>query len=281
MINRAYIFLALTMLAFFNPVTLIFFKFSSTFIVIVPFTLLIWFAAEWSEISKIQEKGGKKEVLLGISIYSLNLARNLLNFNEKPMFGLSDMLISFICVCLAYCGLKGTKRFTLPIAYMAILVVGYQLEFMITEISFLEIFLAQTITSILNSLGINALANANLVTLQTPQGTFNFIIDASCTGIKGMLAYGSLAVLLALDIKTTRRRKLTCILVGAIGTFLVNILRLTVIFLSCYFFGQETALAVHTHLGYSLFILWVIIFWVVAFKYIVVPTEKLDLNENK
>jgi len=274
MINRAYIFLALTMLSFFNPVTLIFFKFSSTFIVIVPFTLLIWFAAEWGEISEIREKGSKQEILLGVAIYSLNLMRNLLTFNEKPMFGLSDMLIAFICVSLAYYGVKGIRKFILPIAYMTILVVGYQLEFMITEVVFLENFLAQTITAMLNFLGIHASANANLVILQTPQDTYQFIIDSTCTGIKGMLAYGSLAVLMVIDVKTTRKRKIICIAVGAIGTFLVNILRLFTIFISCYFFGQETAMAVHTYLGYSLFIVWVIIFSAVSLKYLVTPKEK-------
>jgi len=272
MINRSYIFLALTMLSFFNPVTLVFFKFSYTFIVIVPFTLLIWFAADWTEISKIQKKGSAPEILLGLTIYGLNLARNLLALNEKPMFGLADMFIAFICVCLAVYGARAIRKFTLPIAYIAILVVGYQLEFMITEIKFLEDFLAQVVTSALNFLTIGASVNCNLVTIQSPRGAFQFVIDAPCTGIKGMLAYGSLAVLMALDVKTTRKRKGICILVGAVGTFLVNILRLIAIFLSCYFFGQETAMAVHMHLGYSLFIVWVITFWAIAFKYIVVPT---------
>jgi len=274
MISRAYVFLALTMLSFFNPLTLIFFRFSLTFIVIVPFTLLIWLAAEWGEISKIQEKGSEPEILLGIGIYALNLARNLLTFNEKPMFGLSDMLISFICVCLSYYGVNGIKKFVLPIAYMTILLVGYQLEFMITEVAFLENFLAQTITLMLNSLGIPASANTNLVTLQTPHGAYRFLIDSPCTGIKGMLAYGSLAVLMVLDVKTTRKRKAVCTAVGAIGTFLVNILRLFTIFISCYFFGQETAMAVHTYLGYSLFIVWVVIFSAVSLRYLVTPANK-------
>lgn len=273
-INRPYLFLIFTMLGFFAPLLL--FGTSLTFIVIVPFTILIWFVARWEEISEIRETGNLVEILLAPAMYFLNLVRNALGFsNGFQGIGLFDMLIAFVAVCLAFYGFKGLKQFILPTIYISILIVGYQLEFAIIEVSFLENFLAHLISSILNVFGIVTFTNNNLVSLYSRQGNYyNLLIDASCTGIKGMLAYGSLAILMILDIKTTYKRKLIWTAIGLIGTFIVNILRLLSIFLAAYLLEIETAVAIHTYLGYSLFIVWVLIFWTIAFKYMSTPIRK-------
>jgi len=274
MTSRPYLFLLFTLLGFFNPITLFWFRISLTFIVTVPFTLLVWFIARWREIVTIREVGNRFEVLSGLGIYTLNIARNALSLDKMPMFGLFDMLVAFMSVCIAFYGFKGLKHFILPSTYLFILIVGYQLEFMIREVAFLENFLAHLITSTLNLLTISASASGNVVTIHSKEGIFSLAIDAPCTGIKGMLAYGSLAILMILDVKTTYKRKAVCTIIGLIGTFFVNILRLLTIFLACYFFGIEAALDVHTHLGYGLFILWVFVFWTVAFKYLLTPAER-------
>ncbi|MEM3627177.1 MAG: archaeosortase/exosortase family protein, partial [Candidatus Bathyarchaeia archaeon] len=242
---------------------------SFTFIVVVPFTVLVWFAARWREISEIRERSNLPEKILALGIYAFNIARNFLGFSEGFQgIGLFDMLVAFIAVCIAFYGLRGLRRFILPTAYLVIMVVGYQLEFAITEVAFLENFLAHLITAILNALGIMASANNNLVTLFSRQGNMYYLlVDAPCTGIKGMLAYGSLAVLMILDVEAPCKRKLLWTAIGLAGTFLINILRLLSIFLAAYFLEIDTAMAIHTYLGYSLFIVWVMAFWTIALKY--------------
>jgi len=281
MLSRPYLFLLLMMLAFFNPVTLFWFQTSLTFTVIVPITLLIWFITEWQHIVKIEKTGNRLEVLLGLGIYAINILRNVFSHNGRPMFGLFDMLIAFISVCIAFYGFRGLKHFTLPTAYLTILIVGYQLEFAITQIAFLQNFLAHLMASMLNFFTIRASANSNLVTLYTKEGVHSLVINADCTGFKGMLAYGSLAILMILDVKTTYKRKMLCTVIGLIGTFLVNILRLFTIFLAVYFVRIEAGIAVHTYLGYTLFIAWVFVFWTIAFKYLLKPRKKTaDFPKN-
>lgn len=274
MISRPHTFLLLVLLGFFNPITLLFFRTSLTFIAVVPCTLVIWFITRWKEILQIKEKSNHPEALLGLAIYTLNIMRNALSSSGRPTFGIFDMLVAFISACIASYGLKGLKNFTLPTAYLSILIVGYQLEFAITEVALLENSLAHLMASTLNLLTITASANGNLVTIQAKEGIFSLVIDAPCTGIKGMLAYGSLAILMILDIKTAYKRKALCTAIGIIGTFLVNLLRLLTILLACYFFGIEAALTVHTYLGYGLFIIWVFLFWTLAFKYLLTPTKE-------
>ena len=279
-INRPYLFLIFTMLAFFAPLLL--YGTSLTFIVIVPFTVLIWFIARWQEIAEIEKESNLPEILLASGIYFSNIVRNALGFSGGFQgIGLFDMLIAFVAVCIAFYGFKGLKQFTLPTVYLSILIVGYQLEFAITEVAFLENFLAHLITSILNVFGIVATAENNLVTLNSIQGkSYDLLVDASCTGIKGMLAYGSLAILMILDIEATYKRKLLWTAIGIIGTFMVNILRLLSIFLAAYLLEIDTALAIHTYLGYSLFIIWVLIYWIIAFKYMLTPLQIAITKKN-
>ncbi|UCB60266.1 MAG: exosortase/archaeosortase family protein [Candidatus Bathyarchaeota archaeon] len=254
---------------------------SLTFIIVVPFTILIWLAARWDTIAQISDASRFWEKLFGVGIYAADIAFNVyindiwgyryfvLGIPRGPNevgFGLIDMLVAFVSVCIAFYGLRGFKHFKLPTAYLVVLVIGYELEYRITEVAFLQNSLATLMSFLLNALGIPTSASGNLVTVEKLGQPL--LIDASCTGIKGILAYGSLAVLMILDVKATKKRKAILTSVGFIGTFLVNILRLLTIFIVAYFFGIEAGLAVHVYLGYSLFIVWVLLFWTIAFKYL-------------
>ena len=267
-LRRVHLFLLLTGLGFFNPITLLLFKASLTFIVVVPCTLMLWLVTRWDVIKEIQARGSLLEVLVGVSLYLANVVRNVALSSGRAMFGLFDMLVAFVSVCIITYGLRGLRHFTLPIAYLSILILGYQLEFMVPEIAPLQNFLAQAVTSTLNLFGVSASADGSVVTLHARDGVFSLIIDRDCTGLKGVLAYSSLAVLMILDVKAANRRKAICTFMGLAGTFAVNFLRLFIIFLVCYLMGLDAALALHTYLGYGLFILWIIAFWLFSLNYL-------------
>jgi len=274
MLNRSQFFLLFTMLGFFAP--LILFGTSLTFIAVVPFTILVWFLARWDEIARIERQSNLYEILVACGVYISNLVRNVLGFAESFQgIGLFDLLVAFVAVCIAFYGWRGLKQFILPMAYLSILIVGYQLEVTITEVAVLQNFLAHLMASILNALTITASANNNLVSLYSSQrNLYYLLVDASCTGIKGMLAYGSLAILMILDTKASFKHKLLWAVIGLVGTFMVNIVRLLSIFLAAYFMEIDTALAIHTYLGYSLFIGWVLVFWTLAFRFMLRSTDR-------
>jgi len=56
--------------------------------------------------------------------------------------------------------------------------------------------------------------------------------------------------------------------VGFIGAFLINIVRLFGVFLAFEYLGVSVGTDVHVYLGYSLFIVWVLVFWSLAFRYL-------------
>jgi exosortase/archaeosortase family protein len=190
-------------------------------------------------------------------------------------FGIFDMLVMLVGLYLIFFGLRATRFFLPLIAYTIILLVGYQLEFLLEQVKVLEYFLASLMGSMLKSLNIVSWVAGNIVIMIDRTGeTHNLAIDGPCTGIKGMLAYGALAALLVFDVKAPVRRKVIATSIGLLGTLLVNILRLAIIFFAVYFLGIEVGLLIHTYLGYGLFIIWVLSFWTVAFKYLAPSKSK-------
>jgi exosortase/archaeosortase family protein len=77
-----------------------------------------------------------------------------------------------------------------------------------------------------------------------------------------------------LDMKTKPARLAAVLAIGFIGAFLINIVRLFGVFLAFEFLGSDIGNMVHVYLGYSLFIVWVLVFWSVAFRYLSPPPNK-------
>lgn len=266
--NKYYLFLITMFIAFINPITFLLMGASWTFTFAVLLTYIIWIYIKWDDFLSIKSKGSRYEILLGTALITGNIVRNLINPNSMS-FGIFDMLIMLVGVYISFFGLKATKFFTPLIMYTVVLILGYQLEFYLEQVKTLQNFLAQLMDSLLRSLNIASWVAGDIVTFVDRSGfnTYNLQIDAPCTGIKGMLAYGSLAALLVLDTKSSIRKKAIALSVGLIGTFMVNLLRLSTIFLSVYFLGIDAGLLLHTYLGYVLFTIWVVLFWSLAFKY--------------
>ncbi|MEM3489208.1 MAG: exosortase/archaeosortase family protein [Nitrososphaerota archaeon] len=271
--DRHHLFLIALGLSLINPVTVFWMDTSWTFTFAVLLTFLTWFLIKWEEFLNVGSKSGFYEIVFGALLIIGNLIRNIVTTNS---FGIFDMLVMLVGLYSIFFGLRATKFFAPLIAYTIILLVGYQLEFLLEQVKVLEYFLASLMGSLLKSLHIASWVAGNIVIMIDRVGeTHNLVIDGPCTGVKGMLAYGSLAALLVFDVKASLRRKLIATSIGLLGTLLVNILRLSLIFLSVYFLGIEAGLLIHTYLGYGLFIIWVLSFWSLAFKYLTPPNQKM------
>ncbi len=196
------------------------------------------------------------------------------------MFGISDMLITFVSLYIMFFGYRSTRFFLPPSLYMLILIGGYQLEFVFPELKALEIWLADIMGRLMDIVGAETYISGNTVTFMGSKA-YALRIDGPCTGIKGITAYGALASMLIIDAKSSFNRKVLAVTIGFAGTFLTNLGRLALIFLSSYFLSVDIALSMHTYLGYMLFIAWVILFWSLAFRYLLPTEDKASLENMK
>jgi len=103
-----------------------------------------------------------------------------------------------------------------------------------------------------------------LLTFNSPSGTKSIGVDARCSGIHSLTIF--LAIFLLMLFEARKRLKWnykTAIvtLIGIVGTYIVNLIRVLIIIVIFYFKDWSIAGPIHDYLGYAFLILWVPIFW--------------------
>jgi len=102
--------------------------------------------------------------------------------------------------------------------------------------------------------------------------TFLVEIAWNCVGWQSLiiLIFSFLTGLLG---QYTRLSKFLVVVTGFCGTFLLNILRIAIVSLFAYYFGQFPAIIFHDYGSIFMTILWLIFFWWFSFAYILEPRK--------
>jgi exosortase len=241
-----------------------------TYFFIMVIVLFAWFLLEWEKVRSLPMKSDWYEIALGltaiIAIYAFKAFR-------ATSFGILDMLIVLLGAVTLTFGLRALKSFWVPVAYGVVLLAGYQIEGLLPNYSALQGWLAGVMTSAVNLLGIGATVSGQIVTMNLPNGIpITLEVSSACTGLQGILAFGMLSTMALLDMKPRASRLVPIFAIGFIGAFLINIVRLLVVFLTFEYFGISAGETMHVYFGYLIFLVWVLAFWALAFKYLV-PTH--------
>jgi exosortase/archaeosortase family protein len=234
-------------------------------------TMATWFTLKWNTVNSLIVRSTFVERALGCSVIIADYAQN---FYFGSRFGLIDMLVTFSAVVMIFFGLRSFKLFWVPATYGVVLLLGYQLENVIPNYIVLQDWLANLMASAVALFGIQATALGHVVSMQTNSGPLLLDVQSDCTGIQGVLAFGMLSTMTLLDIKKSWIRLIPLFIVGFAGVFLINIIRLFAVFLTFEFMGPAMGNIMHLFVGYVLFVVWVMVFWWISFKYIspVAPT---------
>jgi len=235
------------------------------FFIITVFVLLAWFVFRWDMVKGLQQKGGTPEGVLGAVMI---LADYAFNAYRQSSVGIVDLLVIFLGAIFIFYGVKAFRFFWVPALYGVILLLGYQIENLAPNIVALQDWLAGVMASVLNAIGISSSVTGEFVSMSTPGGA-PIVLDVGgpCTGVQGIIAFGMLSTMTLLDFKPKLSRLVPVFALGFLGAFLINIVRLLVMFLTYEFTSLDVATTVHIYVGYFVFILWVVAFWAIAFRY--------------
>lgn len=233
---------------------------------ILAIVLFAWFIMKWDVVKSITSRSGWAEVVLGLAViaadYGLNLARS-------STVGLIDLLVIFLASVVTVYGLKALRLFWVPVLYGVVLLAGYQIENNIPNYVAMQDWLGGVMVISLRALGIGATVSGHLVAINMANGTpLTLDIQSDCTGLQGILAFGMLSTMTLLDLKPRMSRLVPVFAIGFLGAFLINIARLLIVFLTFEFLGVDAGTTVHFYFGYVLFIIWVLAFWTLAFRYL-------------
>ena len=114
---------------------------------------------------------------------------------------------------------------------------------------------------ILKTLGMNVTTQyPDVIVLHAPSGSIPNLFTWGCVA-GSSIVFSIILVVLLLEETAQPRTKLLWTIIGICGTLTVNIVRITIIFLSYQFYGFKTGQEVHWYLGYALFITWLAFFF--------------------
>jgi exosortase len=265
-LTRADWFAFATAVGFLVPVAIPNVGIDTEFWIITVFVFLAWFIFRWDGVKGISSKGGKAEVLLGASLILADYAFN--GLRRSPV-GIVDLLVIFAGTIISFYGIRSLRFFWVPATYGIVLLLGYEIENIAPGFVALQDWLAGVMGWILNALGISSTVTGEFVSMSTPHGTPILLeVGGPCTGVQGIIAFGMLSTMALLDLKPTKARLIPIFAIGFLGAFLINIVRLLVMFLVYEYASLDVATTVHIYLGYVVFIAWVVVFWGIAFRYL-------------
>lgn len=243
---------------------------------IMVLVLTAWFSIKWSSIKNLPSNTRLVWFLIGGAMIA---ADYFYNFVTVSRLGLIDMLILLSGLVVAFYGISSFKTFWVPVMYGVVLLAGYQIENFLPNFVALQNWMATTMTTSMQVLGISASVSGHMVTLNTTSGPLLLNVESDCTGVQGILAFGLLSTMAVLDIKAKVSRLVPLFIIGFVGAFLINIVRLIGVFLTFEFLGIAAGTQVHVYLGYVLFIIWVMAFWSLAFRYLL-PAKTSSLKAS-
>lgn len=233
------------------------------FIMII--VLMAWFIMKWESYRAIVLKSRRLEAIFGLSIVAADYAENAMLGSSV---GLIDLILIFTGLIITFFGLRAFRLFWVPAMYGLVLLLGYQIENIIPNYVALQDWMAGVMASSMNLLGVSASVSGHVVALKTGTNTLLLSVEGDCTGIQGILAFGMLSTMALLDMKPKISKLILLFAIGFAGAFMINILRLIIVFLTFEFLGLDAGSTMHVYFGYLIFVVWVMVFWTLAFRYL-------------
>jgi exosortase/archaeosortase family protein len=137
---------------------------------------------------------------------------------------------------------------------------------------------ARAVVAILGVLGVQAqAAGGQLYVWDWAGQRQTLLISTTCIGWQSLILLG-LSCLVGLRGPYSREAKVQVLLIGVLGTVLVNLLRMTIVCMVAADFGYWPAVLVHDYGGTLLIVAWLFAFWAFAHRWIlgVLTSDELE-----
>ncbi len=139
---------------------------------------------------------------------------------------------------------------------------------------------ARLIAVLVGLLGIPAQVSPYSVYLDKGGFFLPVYINWNCVGWQSFILY---AITLATGIQGpfTRVSKIEAMVLGFLGTFLINLFRITSVAVVAYHFGQMPALIYHDYGGTILILVWLFAYWYFSHGWVLEPLQALPAEPEE
>ncbi|MGD8506144.1 MAG: exosortase/archaeosortase family protein [Candidatus Bathyarchaeota archaeon] len=177
-------------------------------------------------------------------------------------YGIINYTVYLLGLFLVFFTISALKQaFTTFFLIVATGLIGLSFRWIETMIAPTVPYYVSFFSSVIGALGIeHILPSPTQIYMRTPNGNLLVGFAAGCIGVYSLLIFSILIVVTMVETSASKRTKLAWSLIGLIGVFVLNVIRLLIVVLSMYFYGWNTGQRVHQVIGYILFLSWLAVF---------------------
>lgn len=128
------------------------------------------------------------------------------------------------------------------------------------------------VAGILKVLGIDSQASPTSFLMTKGEEKVGVTISWNCIGWQSLILF-LITLVMGLQGPYKAYSKVKTIIIGFLGTLLVNIFRVTLVALIAYFFGRFPAVLFHDYGSTLLIVAWIFVFWWLSYSLILEQTE--------
>lgn len=126
------------------------------------------------------------------------------------------------------------------------------------------------VTIILNTLGIHTVSSAKDISMASANGWLRARISWNCVGWQSMILL-MITAITGLSRAYTKASKLEALTIGILGTVLLNIFRISLIYILLHYFGYTLAIRIfHDYFAIFITVGWLFFFWWFSYSYVLV-----------
>jgi exosortase/archaeosortase family protein len=237
-----------------------------------------------SKINYLSSTQRKITIGLGIFICIFSFLNIPLGFGNSP-FSIGDFSILLSGLGIFVFGYLGIETFLVAVSIPFIAVIGFQLYglFLVNEQVLSAPLLPYTVffsTNLFKIVGIPVVTNNNLISFVSHTGDMiTLSITPECTGIWSLGTFTIIALFILFSFReAVSLQGFFLLLIGYLGTYTGNIIRIVAIGYSGFLYGPTGAIEnTHLYFGWIIFTIWMIIFWYYYFTRVL----KINVFHNK
>lgn len=182
-------------------------------------------------------------------------------FQQAAFYGLVNYTLHLIGLFLIFFRVSAFKQgFSAFFLIASSGFAGLTFRWIEVQISPLVPDYVRLLSFLLTLFGIDHVASARSILLYTPKGLLPVAFEAGCIGIYSVIIFSMIIVVTMIETPTTVRTKLLWSVLGLLGVFILNIIRLFIVIISMNFYGWDFGQSVHQVIGYALFLSWLAVF---------------------
>lgn len=134
-------------------------------------------------------------------------------------------------------------------------------------------FQTRAVSVVMGVFGIDSVPTTTSLFFSNDMGKTNIYFSWNCLGWQSAIML-LLTLITGLQGKGKVQEKLFVVVLGICGTYLINIIRISVVVLVAYQFGQLPATIVHDYGGTLFTVGWFLVFWWLSYNYILSSSSR-------